>query len=330
MMTFSPRRALLAGAMSLICAAASAATHTYTYTLIAVPNAASTNPIAINKAGVVLGYWNDQYYNEHGFTYQNGTITSFDVPNSVNTIPTGIDDKGAIVGTYQDANYNSHGFTLSARGVFKSVDLPGSTYTGFDTVSRNGIAVGGGTDSSGNLEVFTYKKGVFTTAVDNGQTPIPSGINNKGAIAGTFEAPHTYETGFLYENGTLTTISSPNFFFVQSYGINNEGVVVGQVANTMGQEFGFTFKNGVLKAFGPPGSTDSFFTGINDHNLIAGVTFDANYNSSGFVYDHGDFSTLSINGVQGVGATGINESGLVIGDYYDNTGSKTFLATPSN
>jgi probable HAF family extracellular repeat protein len=329
MMKISTRRALLGGALSLICSAAPAATHTYTYTRIAVPNAVQTNPIGINKAGTVLGYWVDEYGNEYGFIYRNATITSFTVPHAVNTRPTGIDDQGDIVGTYQDANYNAHGFTYSAKGVFKTIDLSGSAYTSLDAVSRNGIAVGEGLDNKSNVEVFAYKKGVFTTAVD-GNTPIAAAINAQGAIAGTFEAAQTDETAFLYAGGTLTTITIPNVHAAQSYAINNHNAVVGQVTTTQGEELGFLYKNGKVRVFGPAGSADCLFLGINDHDAIAGVSFDSNFNSTGFVYDKGDFSTLTINGANSVGATAINDAGVVIGDYDDAAGPKTFLATPAN
>ena len=328
MMLISPRQTLLAGAFALISTAAPATTHTYTYKLIAVAKALQTNPVGINASGTILGYWVDAAYNNHGFTYDHGKLTSFNVPKAKSTRPTGFNDKGEIVGQFTDASDVTHGFFYTASAGFTTVTPKGSTNTGLNAINAGGTAVGETVDSTGAVTVFTYKDGVYKT-ITTGDSAIAVAINAQGTIAGYFAPPHGYETAFVYEAGKLTTLPIKNVYFAQSFDVNASNVVVGQVANTKHQEFGFEYKDGKVRVFGFPKSTDSFFTGINNLGAIAGATFPTSGAAEGFVYDKGDFSTLTVKGMKGVGAFAINDAGQVLGDYSDNNVAKLFLATPS-
>lgn len=334
MLMIPSRQTFVAGALALLATSALttgaiAATHTYTYQLFSVANALQTNPVGLNNSGTVVGYYVDSSYNNHGFTYQNAKLTTFDVPKATSTKAVGINDRGEIVGNYTDASGTTHGFLRTAAGAYKTIDPTGSLATGLDAISPTGVAVGVSIQSGGTTEVFTYKNGVYSTII-NGGSAIPVGINAHGSVAGYYEPAHQYETSFLYENGTATTIPLSNVTFAQSFAINKHTAVVGQVANTQHQEFGFLYKNGKVKVFGPPTYTDSFFTGINDLGLITGAAFTPAGVASGFVYDNGDFSFLTIAGMAGVGGIGINNAGVVVGDYSDNNVAKGFLATPAS
>ena len=329
--TSARARVLAACVVCLVGGHAAAATHTYTYDLIVVPGAKQTDPIAVNAAGTVLGYWFDKHYVQHGYLYQGGTIAKFDVPKSTSTIPTGINDSGEAVGAYQDAQGNYHGFLRSAKGRFTTVDLPGSSYNALSAINRLGVAVGVGLDSSSNTEIFTYKKGVFTTIVDNGMSPIPVAINAKGAVAGYYEPPRARESSFLYQAGTITPIPLKKGQFVQSFALNAKGTVVGQAVTGSSVQVGFEFAHGRTRTYLAPGAASTYFDGINDSGVVSGAAFDANNNPiGGIVLDHGDVSFLNVPNETGTGALGINNAGQVIGNYVDNGTAETFLATPTD
>jgi hypothetical protein len=73
------------------------------------PGATYSEPLAINPAGAITGYFCSNAC--HGFLRTpDGVITAFDPPGSFFTQGTGINPSGAIIGAYQDANGVSHGF----------------------------------------------------------------------------------------------------------------------------------------------------------------------------------------------------------------------------
>jgi probable HAF family extracellular repeat protein len=329
MMKISPRTALLAGAVSLVTTAASATT--YSYQKISVPNAIQTDPIAINDSGTATGEWYDSKYGIHGWVFSGGKLTTFDVPKATNTFVEGMNSKGDIVGTYEDSNYAAHGFVRNARGKFTTIDVPGSTSSGVNGINDRGLMVVSGQDADGYQAIFTYEKGMFTTIVDNHQTPIATGINNKGAVVGFNEPPHAYETAFLYENGTVISLPITQYTFSAAFGINKHDEVVGQAANGATQ-YGFIYNaKGKVKYIGPNGSTQSFNLGINDAGVIVGVSYTTETESVGYVYDKGVFTTLSVTGGSNASANAINNGGLVLGNYLDsNNVFQTFLATPNN
>jgi hypothetical protein len=73
------------------------------------PDATYTEPLAINPAGAITGYFCSNAC--HGFLRTpDGVITAFDPPGSFFTFPTEINAPGAIIGVYLDANGVEHGF----------------------------------------------------------------------------------------------------------------------------------------------------------------------------------------------------------------------------
>jgi hypothetical protein len=333
MITQPFRRALLAGGLSLLCTAASAAT-TYTYTLVTVPGTIETYPTGLNDAGTMVGFWDATGYVTHGFTFAGGKVTSFDPPGSISTYPTGINKKGDIVGSYADTDGNYHGFILSAAGKYTTIDLPGSAYTDLNAINNDGVVVGEGQDASGNQELFTYSGGKFTTILDNGLVPIAIAINDAGDVAGYYSAnSRPTETAFLYKNGTATVLPLKDFAFSQPYGMNKQGVVVGQYLSTSSaNQYGFIYNTkGKVKYIGE--TTDSFNLAINDKNVVAGVSFTpGSYSESvGYTYEKGTYSTLQFKKGSNFAAVCINNAGLVAGSYVDsNNISQVFLATPKS
>jgi hypothetical protein len=329
-MKISPSCALIAGAVSLLSTAAFAAT-SFTYQTISVPNAIQTDPVAINDSGTATGEWYDSQYGIHGWVFSGGTLTTFDVPEAVDTYIGGINNKGDIAGTYVDSSHVEHGFVRSAKGKFTTIDVPGSGYTGANGINDKGVVLVSGVDAAGYQAIYTYNKGIFTTIIDNHQTPIATSINSLGSVAGYNSPPHQYETAFLYANGTLTTLPITQYSFSASFGLNKHNEVVGQAADGATQ-YGFIYSpKGKVKYIGPNGSTESFNLGVNDSGVIVGVSYTSPTESVGYTYDKGVFSTLSVTGGTNASANAINNAGLVLGNYLDsNNVFQTFLATPQN
>ena len=91
-----------------------------------------TEPISINTAGAITGFYIDSSGTHHGFVRAaNGTITTFDVTGAgtgsgQGTTGFSIDTAGTIVGAYADSSDVSHGFVRAANGTITTFDAPGA------------------------------------------------------------------------------------------------------------------------------------------------------------------------------------------------------------
>ena len=170
-----------------------------------------TSPSSINDLGVITGSFSDATGLNHGFIRTpEGKFTTFDVPGAGanGTFPIGLNLEGAVVGYALDSNNLFHAFLRSPTGKF-------TTWIGPDACTGNGsegcygsaafninffgISVGGFQDNSGNFVahgLIRYPDGKLTTfeapgagsGTDQG-TGCPgcaSGLNQWGAIAGTY------------------------------------------------------------------------------------------------------------------------------------------------
>ena len=77
------------------------------YTILDVPGAHSTYAYDIDGRNTV-GYYVDDNFDRHGFSYDGSTYTTLDVPGAIQTTVYGIDGSN-IVGSYTDDSGN-HGF----------------------------------------------------------------------------------------------------------------------------------------------------------------------------------------------------------------------------
>lgn len=159
------------------------------FTVIDVPGAAQTEANGINRAGWIVGGFEDAGRKWHGYLRSaTGAFTFIDVPGARYTYARGINDAGQIVGFFFDAD-KSHGFLRTADGRLTIIDVPGATATDARGINRAGQIVG-------TFTVGTFTKnhgfvrsatGAFTSIDVPGATwTEANGINNAGQIVGTF------------------------------------------------------------------------------------------------------------------------------------------------
>jgi probable HAF family extracellular repeat protein len=216
-----------------------------------------------------------------------------------------------------------HGFVYS-NGSYTTLNNPLNPN---DTVLRGinnaGQIVGtygaNGSDNNG----FLYSNGIFTSLHNPLSTSITSalGINNVGQITGGFNISGT-GFGFIYTNGSYTTLSAPGAFCIGcgtfANGINSAGQVVGFALPFFSPLYGFLYQNGNYTTLSDPPFTVTPY-GINDAGLIVGqlLSNTSSQNSPGFLYDNGTYTLLndplSISGI--TRAYGINNFGQIVGNY---------------
>jgi probable HAF family extracellular repeat protein len=80
-----------------------------------------------------------------------------------------------------------------------------------------------------------------------------SGINDSGQIVGVYrDAVGSH--GFLFENGSYTTLDVPGSTYTEAHGINASGQIVGNYSDGH-TTHGFLLDNGTYTTLDVPGST---------------------------------------------------------------------------
>lgn len=176
--------------------------------------------------------------------------------------------------------------------------------------------------TSANAPTYT------TIDVPQASSTTPNGINDRGAIVGSYLDAPGVQHGFLLYNGTCYTIDIPGATATSPQGINNRGEIVGYYFINSFDQFGgsvTTFHGFLLNSqgltildvlSGAPGTTQAF--GINDKGQVVGSYSDLGYTQHGFLWSGGVYTTIDDpQSVFGTVAVGINNTGQIVGNYSD-------------
>jgi hypothetical protein len=118
---------------------------------IEVPDADYIEPVGINNAEVVTGYYGVRGGRDHGFVYQNGTAQTVDYPGATDTYLNGVNNRGVVIGTYlsavgslDDVHSIHHAVTysLSSSAWTPFPTIRGCSATNGADINDSGIAVG--------------------------------------------------------------------------------------------------------------------------------------------------------------------------------------------
>jgi uncharacterized membrane protein len=110
------------------------------YTTIAYPNAQTTNAMAINDNGDVVGSYSSGLVS-NGFFWKNGTFTTINFPRAkYGSVLNAVNNVGVIVGNRLSAD-GAVGF-IYENGVFKNIVHTGASYTMAGGINNNGLISG--------------------------------------------------------------------------------------------------------------------------------------------------------------------------------------------
>ncbi|HTZ99978.1 MAG TPA: hypothetical protein VMB02_06585 [Candidatus Aquilonibacter sp.] len=224
---------------------------------------------SIGDDGTVAGGYVDEN-GAHGYLRApDGTFATFDPTGDAGqvtiVVPNQINLQGSVAGEYTDTNGVFHGFLRDSSGNITVLDAPGAgTSTGEGTeiadMNAGGVMVGGinigvingvGTTHS-LIRSATGTYSIFDPPSADGVSSFAEGINESGAIIGTYRDATLVRHGFLEEpGGTFVTFDEPNAAQLPLSGvnlgtaalrINASGTVVGLFSDSSGVRHGFIWQ----------------------------------------------------------------------------------------
>jgi hypothetical protein len=159
----------------------------------------------------------------------------------------------------------------------------------------------------------------------------PSGINDMGLVAGLYYDAGGHYDGFLWQNGTVSTLDAPGFVDTLLGNANNRGVVIGNYDNsTVASHAALYSINTQTWTQLPdiPGKPINAGNAINNQGVALGMAYEGDSNNStngvGWTWNGSVYSFFTIpqqtNGYLGIFPLGINDSGQVTGYYADSQG----------
>jgi probable HAF family extracellular repeat protein len=120
---------------------------------------------------------------------------------------------------------------------------------------------------------------------------IPTGINSSGQIVGYFQDAAGNDHGFLFDQGSYTTLDVPGGTGTWAIGINDSGQIVGSYRDAANNDRGFLLDQGSYTILYVPGSYGTYAHGINAAGQIVGYYWD-HTGQHGFLLDNGSYTTL--------------------------------------
>jgi probable HAF family extracellular repeat protein len=266
----------------------------YAYKQINVPGALSTYADG-NTMRRVVGEFEDENHDWHGFVQTDGVFEQFDVPGAEGyTSVNGVNLRGQRAGIYF-ANDRYYGYFWD-NGVVQTLDpTNGGFYSAALFISANGTVVGYSRNTpTEQRHGFIWRNGVFTPVDMPGAGPGGTrlqGINAQGDVVGFYSDDDRHLHGFVrYGEDDYRNLDVP--------GSEVEG--------------GYTFAQG-----------------INNYGQIVGYYAGADSIDHGFVLSKGGYTTINVPDSSWTDIYSIDANGNIVGAFEDDKGVHGFRGTPS-
>jgi probable HAF family extracellular repeat protein len=187
-------------------------------------------PLAINKRGAIAGSL-PTGTGSSPFVYRDGVLQDLGTLGGNFGQALSVNDRGMVVGSSQLADGNFRPF-IYKDGVMKALGTFGGAGGGARGVNNKGVVVGDAQDSTGRFIAFmTDESGVLRPFIDLPGSQTAVAINERGAIVGSANGK-----GFLYDDGEVTILDDPEWWFLIPTAINDRGWIVG-TGNRRGGSF---------------------------------------------------------------------------------------------
>jgi len=197
-----------------------------TLTSLDAPNAVNgTFPEDVNSSGTIVGFYLDESFNHHAFSYASGQFTELIPPDSVLAIAFGVDERGRVSGETADENGVFRGWVFD--GTFRTVQL-GSGITAIRDVNAHNLATLSWQKEPPFYRSSLYRDGKLTPInVAGAISTVAHGINESGDVAFSWTDNQGADHGAAMVGGSITTFDAPGCDMTDATGINDNHVIVG-------------------------------------------------------------------------------------------------------
>jgi len=257
------------------------------------------------------------------------TYLSIDFPGATTTILSGgPNPEGTSVGIYIDTAGVTHGLVLNKKGIFTSLDVPGSTSTTPNLIDPQGTIVGSYLDASNVSHGFILRGGNFTTVDFPGATgTVLTGISPTGEMSGFICVDAscvdgTFHSFAVSKNGNFISFDPSGAVSSNTATVTPSGTVFGDYTDTGGSGHGYVLSHGTFTTIDFPDSKFTFVGGGNFEGDSVGEYNDQADGGHGFLLKGGVYTSLDFPGATGTTATGINPAGIIVGAYVDAAGQE--------
>ena len=245
------------------------------------PGALRTMAFDINDHSEIVGQTATSPASYFSFDYEGGAFSPIAYPTATNTSANTINNYG-LVGGYDEPIPSTprFGFTEN-NGSYSGQFSLSAISTTIDGINDGGVFVG--TYFGPSVRGYINSGGVITDLIVPGASLTnANGINDSNEVVGSYRIG-IHDHGFIYHNGSYTTVDHPLGVETVAADINDAGQIVGWYKDAGGHTHGFIETGGTFTTVDNPLGVDTFVRGINNDGEIVGWYTDAASISHAFV-----------------------------------------------
>jgi hypothetical protein len=250
-------------------------------------------PSGITDAGLVSGYYTDTAGHDHGFLWQNGTLSALDAPDSVDTLLGTANDQGVVIGNYDDTAIVSRAalYNVGTQSWTPLPDISGKPINAGNAINDQGVALGmayeGDLNSLQNGVGWIWNGSAYSFFTIQGQSTgslgiFPLGINDSGLVTGYYADAQGTNHGFIKDGSTIAPFDVPGADQTYAGTLNNSGEVVGSY-NVGKVSHGFLMRGTEFVTIDFPGADNTVLIGNNNRGQLTGYYWQTSANAQLFV-----------------------------------------------
>jgi probable HAF family extracellular repeat protein len=205
------------------------ATATYTMKDLGTLGGHSSQALAINKGGAIVGASDLASGASHAFLYKAGVMRDLGALAGGRSWARAINDSGVVIG----ASWVLSGATRAVRwknGFKKNLGTLGGRNSEATGINLSGVIVGWSETSAGRRHSFVWKDGVMTDmGTLGGPTSAANGINRAGMVVGSSTTASGELHAFAWKAGVFSDLGTHGRESSAATAVNNAGQIVGSL-----------------------------------------------------------------------------------------------------
>ena len=222
------------------------------------------------SGGKVVGLYEDNFFESHGFVYDGALYTNFEHPNGRYTLPNGISGNTIVGGYFAfGAVTGQHGFIYDG-STFTTLIYPGAVSTEAHGVA-GGIVVGSYRDDNEVTHGFSYNGSMFTPLdVPGASHTAVFGISGGIMVGHHVDSATDKGHGFIYDSSTFKTLDFPGARNTEARGVSG-GIVVGTYLGADNSRNSFIYDGSTYTTLNVPAAMGNITKALDiSGNTVAG------------------------------------------------------------